>query len=67
MFKHYCVIDTDGFYREFVLEIDGSIVAYTLKEGESLLDAPPPCGMDTPMWDGGGWVETGAETQGAEQ
>jgi hypothetical protein len=62
VYKHFCVIDGDGFYVTYVLKIDGTVFAYTLKDGERLLDAaPPPSGWDKPRWDGEAWEEGAAE------
>jgi hypothetical protein len=59
MYKHFCVVDSDGYYVTYVLTKDGEIFSYELKEGEELLDALAPTGMDKPRWDGGQWEETG--------
>jgi len=59
MYKHYCVIDADGNYVEFVLTVDGTVYGYQLEDGETLLDAAPPENMVKPQWDGEQWVETG--------
>ena len=61
-YKHYCVIDDKGTYKDVVLALtdaDGveSIQAYTLLDGERLLDAAPPAGYVRPYWDGTAWAE----------
>jgi len=59
-FKYYCVIDKQKYYVTYVLsDSNEKIHYYTMKDGETLLDAPPPTGMITPRWDGVDWKETG--------
>jgi len=60
---HRCVIDRDSCYVEFVLLVeqeDGSTAphAYTLKPGETLIEASPPSNMIAPHWIGDVWEET---------
>lgn len=60
---HRCVIDRNGYYVTFVLLVeqangDAAPYAYTLKEGEALIEASPPSNMITPRWTGTAWVET---------
>ena len=59
---HRCVIDDAGNYVEFVLltEQQGGNMTpygYTLKEGETLIEAAPPSDMIKPRWAGGNWEE----------
>lgn len=73
-YKHACVIDSAGFYKTLVLvisekdesgKVQQKIQSYTLKEGESVLDASLPVwkpyvgadGHIKPRWDGKQWVE----------
>lgn len=66
---HRCVIDTVGNYIDFVLLVeqpDGGTVpyAYTLKDGESLIQASPPAGQFArPLWNGSEWSEGGTEEE----
>ena len=60
---HRCVIDRDSCYVEFVLLVeqeDGSTAphAYTLKPGETLIEASPPSDMIAAHWTGDAWEET---------
>jgi|GEM_PF-5980329 len=60
---HRCVVDSNGIYVTFVLlmeQPDGSKApySYSLKSGESLLDASPPSNMITPRWISTAWEET---------
>ena len=72
-YKHCCVIDAEGVYKEFVLVLmeqggkPENVQGYILAEGERLLDAPPPGikmqasdrGFVKPRWDedAAAWVE----------
>jgi hypothetical protein len=56
MFKSYCVVGEKGEYVTYVLTIGGEVFAYQLGEGERLIDAPAPSGMENPVWDGERWV-----------
>lgn len=65
-YKHCYVIDKNSYYKDFVLvllEPDGeggtreNIQAYTLQEGETLINANPPSGYVRPVWDGDVWQE----------
>ena len=72
-YKHCCVIDAEGVYKEFVLVLmeqggkTENVQGYTLAEGERLLDASPPgikmqaggAGFVKPRWDedAAAWVE----------
>ena len=40
--KYGCVIDAAGRYVTFVIVLDNQVQHYTLKDGESLIDAKPP-------------------------
>ena len=57
---HRCVIDANNHYVEFVLTYeDGSIESYELKEGETLIEAPPPLPLESgerPRWTGTEWT-----------
>lgn len=57
-YKHYCVIDSQGYYVTLVLVVDGVVQNYTLKEGERLIDAAPPGNYIKPVWDGVTWTES---------
>ena len=57
-YKHYCVIDSQGYYVTLVLVVDGVVQNYTLKEGERLIDAAPPDGYIKPIWNGSTWAES---------
>lgn len=70
-YKYSCVINTAGYYQMFVLvllpENEGpQIQEYTMKSGESLVDAAPPtmrpyagaAGFVSPKRDGSTWVES---------
>lgn len=66
-YKHCCVVDADGNYKDFVLvllaptedgDIKEEIQYYALKDGDTLVDALPPTSTVKPRWDGTGWVET---------
>jgi len=64
---HRCVIDRDGYYVTFVLlveQADGSTApySYSLKSGESIIDASPPSNMIALRWIGTAWEETGTRT-----
>ena len=67
---HYACVIKDGKYHEFVIvnEFDDGteeVYAYTLQEGETLIEAMPPTrkihaesdGFVIPAWDGSKWVE----------
>lgn len=73
---HYACVIKDGKYRDFVLvhEFDDGteeIYAYTLQEGETLIDARPPLkkihaesdGFILPEWNGTEWAETATEKE----
>lgn len=80
-YRHACVIDTDQHYRTFVLvrrEPDPmtgqdceTVMHYTLREDERLIDAAPPVlrphagaeGFVRPGWDGGEWIEAASEEE----
>lgn len=62
-----CVINEDGLYVDFVLvhlvpdENDKTaeyIDSYVLKNGESLIETPPPSNFTNPRWNGIKWEET---------
>jgi hypothetical protein len=55
MYKHYCVIDGEGLYTAFVLEINGEIFGYVLNDGEALIDAQPPPDEAKIRWNGEEW------------
>lgn len=69
--KHCCVIDSNGYYVNFVLVLledsNGNkgefIQYYTLKEGEQLIDSTPPHGIVKPLWTGSGWQETATKEE----
>ena len=67
---HYACVIKDGKYREFVIvnEFDDGteeVYAYTLQDGESLIEAKPPVkkihaesdGFIVPAWNGTEWIE----------
>lgn len=56
-YKHCCVIDTNGYYRDLVLVVDGTIQYYSLNKGETLIDAPTPADFIKPRWNGKEWTE----------
>ena len=67
--KYGCVIDAAGRYVTFVIVLDNQVQHYTLKDGESLIDAKPPThkqyagadGFVVPAWD----ADASAWTEGA--
>lgn len=76
---HYACVIKDGKYHEFVLVNefdDGSeeIYAYTLQDGESLIDAKSPLqkihaesdGFVVPAWNGTEWVEGATDEEIAQ-
>lgn len=82
-YKHACVIDANGIYVTLVLVLkemseDGTeqstIQHYTLKDGETLVDATPPIyryhagtmGFIAPKWNGVRWVESATSDAIAE-
>ncbi len=76
---HYACVIKDGKYHEFVIvnEFDDDteeVYAYTLQEGESLIDAKPPVkkihaesdGFIVPAWNGSEWVEGATDEEIAQ-
>ena len=76
---HYACVIKDGKYHEFVLVNefdDGSeeVYAYTLQEGETLIEAKPPVkkihagsdGFIVPTWDGSEWGEGATDAEIAQ-
>lgn len=62
-----CVIDSSGYFVDHVLMVtqkNGNMVpyAYTLKDGETLVDTKRPYEMIAPRWNGAGWEETDIRT-----
>lgn len=57
-YKHSHVIDSNGYPVEFVLVVDNEIQHYTLKDGERLVDTPPPFDLVKPKWNGIMWRES---------
>ncbi len=68
--KKCCVVDAEGCYKTFVLVLlpegaEPQVQGYTLKSGESLVDAKPPIfrtdtnanGLIAPKRDGSAWTE----------
>lgn len=74
-YKHSCVIDRDDMYVTLVLVYlepdDNGIVKeniqhYELKDGERLIDAPPPGNLVKAHWNGSTWEETATPEEIAE-
>lgn len=78
MYKHSCVIDASGTYKEFVLVIidddqQEHIQNYSLMDGDSLVDEVPPYikpyananGFVKPKWDAdtSTWIESATEEE----
>ena len=76
---HYACVIKDGKYHEFVLvnEFDDGteeVYAYTLQDGETLVNAKPPTmkihansdGFIAPIWNGVEWVEGATEEEIAQ-
>ena len=76
---HYACVIKDGRYHEFVLvnEFDDGteeVYAYTLQDGESLIEAMPPLqkihaesdGFIVPAWSGSAWVEGATDEEIAQ-
>lgn len=57
VYRHACVINKEGFYREFVLIVDGSVQGYDLLNGETLVNMFVPSGFIKPRWNGSEWIE----------
>ena len=65
--KYCCVIDETGRYVTYVIVLNNQVQHYTLKDGETLIDAKPPAikhhtgtsGFMHPAWDANTstWVE----------
>lgn len=62
-YKHCCVIDAEGNYKEFVLVVNDKVQGYVLQRGEQLVDAPFPGGYVRPKWDKNSWQETVTENE----
>ena len=61
--RFYCVLDNAQRYRTYVLALvqgeQEEIQYYTLKEGETLLEADPPSmNLVKPKWNGTSWEES---------
>lgn len=61
-YKYCHVVDADGYKSAYVLVHileDGAeqIQYYMLKDGERLVDMPPPTKMVKPCWNGTEWLE----------
>lgn len=76
---HYACVIKDGKYHEFVIvnEFDDGteeVYAYTLQEGEMLIEAKPPTkkvhaesdGFIVPAWNGTEWVEGATDEEIAQ-
>jgi len=76
---HYACVIKDGKYHEFVIvnELDDGteeVYAYTLQDGETLIEAMPPVkkihaesdGFIVPAWDGTEWVEGATDEEIAQ-
>lgn len=76
---HYACVIKDGKYHEFVIvnEFDDGteeVYAYTLQDGESLIEAMPPLqkihaesdGFIVPAWNGTEWVEGATDEEIAQ-
>lgn len=62
-YKHSHVINADGYKTAFVLvhileDDTEQIQHYTLKDGERLVDTPPPADIVKPRWNGIMWRES---------
>lgn len=77
-YRHACVIDTRGYYQNFVQiraeqneagEMEDKIYQYVLKTGESLLEVSPPGSFVRARWNGKAWEEgaTQAEIEAWQQ
>lgn len=67
-YKHSHVVNTDGYKTAFVLVHildDGTeqIQFYTLKDGERLVDTPPPGDLVKPRWNGIMWRESATKEE----
>ena len=59
VYKYVCIIDAENFYVDFALVIDDVLQNYTLRPGETLIDAScPVTDFCRPRWTGNAWEET---------
>jgi len=79
-YKYCCVIDSNGYYKEFVvvcINEDGTetVYSYEMQEGESLIecslapvkkDHAESEGFIKPKWNGSEWVEGATDEETAE-
>ena len=58
-YRYACIIDADNVYVDFVLVIGDEVQYYTLRPGETVIDAPcPVADFCRPRWTGNAWEET---------
>lgn len=57
MIQHMCVLDKDGYYKNFVLVQNGVVQGYQPLSEDQLLEVSAPAGIVKARWVGDSWVE----------
>lgn len=63
MYKYSCVIDANGYYKDFVLVVDDEVQHHLLQYYEMLIDTDAPIGFTKPKWNGSAWVEGATDSE----